>query len=135
MSNRKSYPADPPRIRRDGWTNGRRVTFFVTLAATGSVTFAAGSVGMSRKSAYALRKRDATFASLWERAIAMRRSTTRARPNKGNKSPPAAGLATPSTSINIATAESERNLFFASLQKRLSGASLRPRIGKALANR
>ena len=135
MSNRKSYPADPPRIRRDGWTNARRVTFFVTLAATGSVTFAAASVGMSRKSAYALRKRDVTFASLWERAIAMRRSTTPARPGKGNKYPPPPGFAAPSTGINRAVAATERDLFFAGLQKRLSGASLRPRIGKALANR
>jgi hypothetical protein len=135
MRNRKFHPADPPRIRRDGWTDARRVTFFVTLAATGSVTFAAASVGMSRKSAYALRKRDATFASLWERALAMRRSTARARPVKGNKNPQAAGLAAPSTGINLTAAESERELFFAGLQKRLSGASLRPRIGKALANR
>ena len=135
MSNRKYYPADPPRIRRDGWTNSRRVTFFVTLAATGSVTFAAASVGMSRKSAYALRKRDATFAALWERAIAMRRATTRARPGEGNRTRPAVDLATPSTGINVAAANSERDLFFTGLQKRLSGASLRPRIGKALANR
>lgn len=112
MSNPKSYPADPPRIRRDGWTKARRVTFFVTLAATGSVTFAAASVGMSRKSAYALRKRDVTFASLWERAIAMRRATSRARPVKGNRNPPAAALAAQSTGINLAAAESERELFF-----------------------
>ena len=135
MSNRKSHPADPPRIRRDGWTNSRRVTFFVTLAATGSVTFATASVGMSRKSAYALQKRDATFASLWERAIAMRRATARTRPAKGNENPPAADRATPSTGINLSAAQSERDLFFAGLQKRLSSASLRPRIGKALANR
>ena len=135
MTDRKYHSADPPRMRRDGWTNSRRVTFFVTLAATGSVTFAAASVAMSRKSAYALRKRDATFASLWERAISMRRTTTRARPVKGNRNPLTADLATPSTAINITAAESARDLFFAGLQKRLSGASLRPRIGKALANR
>ena len=135
MRNRKFHPADPPRIRRDGWTNARRVTFFVTLAATGSVTFAAASVGMSRKSAYALRKRDATFASLWQRAVAMRRTTIRAKPTEGNRNCPAVGLATPSTGINLAAANSERDLFFAGLQKRLSDASLRPRIGKALANR
>ena len=135
MSNRKSHPAEPPRIRRDGWTNSRRVTFFVTLAATGSVTFASASVGMSRKSAYALRKRDATFASLWQRAIALRRATTPARHAEGNRNPPAVAPAAPSTGINLAAARSERDLFFAGLQKRLSGASLRPRIGKALANR
>ena len=136
MSIRKFHPADPPRIRRDGWTNSSRVTFFVTLAATGRVTFAAASVGMSRKSAYALRKRDATFAALRERAVAMRRTTARARPGEGNSNRPAVGLATPSTGINsAAAAASERDLFFASLQKRLSGVSLRPRIGKALANR
>ena len=135
MTNRKYRSADPPRARRDGWTNSRRVTFFVTLAATGSVTFAASSVGMSRKSAYALRKRDATFASLWQRAISMRRTTIRAKPTEGNRTTPTVSLATPSTDINVATAQSERDLFFAGLQKRLSGASLRPRIGKALANR
>ena len=69
MSNQQHLPITAPRIRRDGWTKGKRVTFFVTLAATGSVTFAAASVGMSRKSAYALRKRDRTFSSRWDRGL------------------------------------------------------------------
>jgi molybdenum-dependent DNA-binding transcriptional regulator ModE len=71
MSNRPHLPITASRIRRDGWTNSRRVTFFVTLPATGSVTLAAASVGMSRKSAYALKKRDRTFFFFWNRGLAM----------------------------------------------------------------
>jgi len=126
MSNRKYDPASSTRTRHDGWTNGRRVTFFVTLAATGSVTFAAASVGLSRKSAYALKKRDTTFASLWERALTM---AGKARPaacphraeGNGNRVPIAS--ATPSTGVNRAAAERDR--FFAGLEKRLSGATSR----------
>lgn len=49
----------PLRPRRPGeWTAGSAILFIVTLAAKGSVTLAARDAGMSRKSAYALRKRD-----------------------------------------------------------------------------
>jgi len=44
------------------------VTFIVTLAATRSVTLAARAVGMSRKSAYALKQRDPAFAFAWAAA-------------------------------------------------------------------
>ena len=63
------FPVPPPRCRRDGWTADKRVTFCVNLAGSGSVTFAAASVGISRKSAYALKKRDRAFALLWEQAL------------------------------------------------------------------
>lgn len=126
MSNRRPLPNPRPRIRRDGWTNGRRVTFFVTLAASGSVTFACASVGISRKSAYALKKRDRTFASLWKRALAMagkERRTARLPRVEGDKNGPAIGAAAPSTGVKLAgpdraLAECERDLFFATLGKR-----------------
>lgn len=57
------------RPRRSGeWSPPRAVTFIVTLAATGSVTLAARSAGMSRKSAYALKARDPAFAAAWAEA-------------------------------------------------------------------
>lgn len=106
MSNRRHLSNIRPRIRRDGWTNGKRVTFFVTLAATGSVTSACASVGLSRKSAYALRKRDRTFASLWEGGSqwpGRRAGTSMSRTPKVTKPAP--------------LAENERDLFFAALGK------------------
>jgi hypothetical protein len=122
-------------IRHDGWTNARRVTFFVTLAATGSVTFAVASVGLSRKSAYALKRRDAAFASLWERALTMAGKTRSAAcppRSEGDGNRAAITPAAPSTGVNRVAAERDR--FLASLQKRPSSASLRPRLGKTLAN-
>jgi len=60
----------PRRPSRSGeWTPAKAVTFIVTLAASGSVTFAAGAAGMSRKSAYALRARDPAFAAAWAAAV------------------------------------------------------------------
>jgi hypothetical protein len=44
------------------WMAGSAILFIVTLAAKGSVTLAARAAGMSRKSAYALKKRDPLFA-------------------------------------------------------------------------
>ena len=73
----------PRRPRRSGeWTSDRAVTFIVTLAATRSVTLAARRAGMSRKAAYALKARDAAFASAW--AVAARAGTRR-RPRQGDK--------------------------------------------------
>ena len=56
--------------RSGEWTEAKAVTFIVTLAATRSVTLAAGRAGMSRKSAYALKHRDARFAAAWKAALA-----------------------------------------------------------------
>ena len=65
------------RPRRPGeWTPENAVTFIVTLAATGSVTLAAQTAGMSRKSAYALKKRDPAFDYAWVAAM---------RASEGNK--------------------------------------------------
>jgi hypothetical protein len=46
----------PVRRRADGWTPGRQAAFLEHLAARLSVTEAAGRVGMSRESAYRLRR-------------------------------------------------------------------------------
>jgi hypothetical protein len=68
----------PRRPRRQGeWTQGKAVTFIVTLAATQSVTLAARAAGISRKSAYALKSRDSAFASAWNAAIAAARPVRR----------------------------------------------------------
>lgn len=47
------------------WTAALEDRFFAQLAETGSVRIAAHSVGMSPKSAYARRRRDAAFAARW----------------------------------------------------------------------
>lgn len=64
------YPV-PTRRRRDGWTAARQADFLGMLAETGSVLGACEAVGMSRKSAYALRARpDAeSFAMAWDAAL------------------------------------------------------------------
>ena len=59
-------PQRPPRAGE--WTKGAAIMFVVTLAATGTVTLAARAAGMSRKSAYALKKRDPLFAAAWHAA-------------------------------------------------------------------
>lgn len=66
-----SLSPDKSRTRHDGWTAERQLRFLEVLARTGSVTRAAGSVGMSRESAYRLRRRSsgALFAMLWDRVI------------------------------------------------------------------
>jgi len=58
--------------RRDGWTPARQLRFLDVLGSTRSVTRAAAAAGMSRESAYRLRKRDAhgLFAAAWDRLLA-----------------------------------------------------------------
>ena len=63
-------PTPPPTPPAPRWTAERRVTFCLALAASGSVTFAAASAGLSRKSAYARKGRDAGFAAWWDEALA-----------------------------------------------------------------
>ena len=58
----------PPRPHQ--WSSAKIVTFIVTLAAGHSVTLAASCAGMSRKSAYALKRRDPAFAAAWKAALA-----------------------------------------------------------------
>ncbi len=63
--------ARPHRPRRaSDWTEAKAVTFIVTLAARQSVTLAARSAGMSRKSAYLLRARNSAFSMAWDTACA-----------------------------------------------------------------
>jgi len=119
------------RARADGWTDRKRVTFIVTLAASGSVTFAAASAGLSRKSGYALRNRDSASASLWERALEAGKASHRGRV-KGETANPRdtvnlVNLRTPDRSAASAGCD----LFFANLQLRLSGASSPERIRQA----
>jgi hypothetical protein len=58
--------------RRDGWTAERQLEFLAALHSTRSVSAAAGSVGMSRESAYRLYNRPGSslFGALWDRALA-----------------------------------------------------------------
>lgn len=64
------YPV-PVRGRHDGWTLERQARFLGMLAETGSVLAACAAVGMSRNSAYALRRKpDAeSFAAAWDAAL------------------------------------------------------------------
>lgn len=57
--------------RRDGWTPERQRSFIEQLARLGLVGAAARAVGMSRKSAYALRARAGAegFAQAWDDAL------------------------------------------------------------------
>ncbi|MEG3163780.1 hypothetical protein U1701_04150 [Sphingomonas sp. PB2P19] len=51
------------------WTHDKRERFLDMVAATANVRMAAQDVGMSLTGAYALRRRDAAFAALWEEAL------------------------------------------------------------------
>ncbi|MCA1748940.1 MAG: hypothetical protein LC634_05215, partial [Sphingomonadales bacterium] len=57
--------------RHDGWTGERQYAFVQALIIYGTVKHAAASVGKSRKSAYALRKRPGAdgFARAWDAAL------------------------------------------------------------------
>ena len=66
------------------WNADKLVTFILALAVSGTVTFAAAAVGRSRRSAYALRRRNAGFARLWDQALAAAR-TARAAAARGQR--------------------------------------------------
>jgi hypothetical protein len=65
------FPPALPSTRRDGWTIRRQFAFLDALVRTGSVIAAASAAGMSRESAYRLRRRAsaALFAAAWDRAL------------------------------------------------------------------
>ena len=67
------YHRHPPiaRLRHDGWTQDKQVTFIVALRRTHNVSRAAAAAGMSRESAYRLRARPsgAEFAAAWDHAL------------------------------------------------------------------
>src|SRR5690606_8361621 len=56
-------------VRHDGWSRERKARFLDRLAACGNVRTASASAGMSRDSAYRLRRRDAAFARGWDAAL------------------------------------------------------------------
>ena len=125
--------------RAHEWTRTKAVTFIVTLARTRNVTLAARASGMSRKSAYALKSRDAAFASAWAEALkgpvlslskdrkAEQMDGAPVSPLEGNRR----NRATPSTDSTSATQlalrradEALRDAFFARLR---DSAALAPR--------
>jgi hypothetical protein len=124
------------RPARDGeWNRGKAIAFIVTLAATGTVTLAAREAGMSRKAAYALKRRDPLFAASWDAAKKAAGRQAKAR-SEGNSGGPAA----PSTSSSREPARSPdpasvawRNSLIAQLQ--LARESARARSLAALARR
>jgi hypothetical protein len=62
----------PVKLRLDGWTAARQRQFLDALADSGCVSIAARAVGMSKESAYRLRRRAGAegFARAWDGAIA-----------------------------------------------------------------
>jgi len=67
--------ADRPRLAAPGWSADTQRAFLVRLAETGCVSMACAAVGLSRQSAYALRRRapHSVFAIGWDTAIQMAR--------------------------------------------------------------
>lgn len=118
------------RHRAHEWTNGKAVTFIVTLASGRSVTLAARAAGMSRKSAYALKDREPAFRIAWKTAASASRTRSRAtlatpapQALAGQREGDSRALAAPSTpSTSDATAwrragELQRDQFFARLAR------------------
>ena len=56
-------------VSRSSWTKRRRSIFLDVLRRTGNVSAAARAADMARRSAYALKARDADFAAEWANAI------------------------------------------------------------------
>ena len=67
----------PAKHRHDGWTPARRAAFLDHLAVRPDVRRACGSVGLSRQSAYRLRRRDGAFAAAWDGALERARRAER----------------------------------------------------------
>jgi hypothetical protein len=67
------FVSSDPATRRDGWSPERKLRFLARLAANGNVRSACAAVGMSRETAYALRRRDALFARGWAAALLLAR--------------------------------------------------------------
>ena len=65
------FTPTPLRPRHDGWTTARQIAFVEALADCGCVEEACTRVGMSRASAYALRRHAASgsFREAWDAAI------------------------------------------------------------------
>lgn len=69
----------PLRALADGWSPPRQAAFLAALALTRSVRAAAVRVGMSRESAYRLRRRAvaASFAAAWDAVLGKARACAR----------------------------------------------------------
>ena len=61
----------PLRTRRDGWTPARQARFIAQLVRTACVRKAAAAIGLTRESAYRLRRRPGagSFRAAWDTAI------------------------------------------------------------------
>ena len=78
--------APPPRKQRhDGWSRDRQVAFLQSLLRTRSVVKAIRAVGLSRASAYQLRRRFPPFADAWDRILAIPDASGLARGNSGRR--------------------------------------------------
>ena len=67
------------RARHDGWTPERQQRFIAALCTLGRVGAAARAIGMSPKSAYALRRRagaDSEFGRAWDAALSRNHHAT-----------------------------------------------------------
>ena len=74
MTDSQPFPFTPvpsASTRHDGWTPARQGAFLEQLCRIGMVSAAAQAVGMSAKSAYALRKRAGAenFSAAWDKAV------------------------------------------------------------------
>jgi hypothetical protein len=67
------FVSTDPATRRDGWSPERKLRFLRRLAANGNVRSACAAVGMSRESAYTLRRRDPLFGRGWAAALLLAR--------------------------------------------------------------
>jgi hypothetical protein len=111
------------RQRRKGeWTEQKAVTFIVALATRGNVTLAARLAGMSRKAAYALRRRDNGFAKAWDAALVIAAARVAAKGDSKVHNPPFAppkGNNRPAVVRKVrAEDERRRDAFFANLASR-----------------
>jgi hypothetical protein len=70
------FVSSDPAARRDGWSPERKLRFLDRLAACGNVRTACAAVGMSRETAYVLRRRDALFARGWATALVLAREAS-----------------------------------------------------------
>src|SRR5687768_13765447 len=70
------FTTTPTSAREDGWSPERKLRFLDRLAATGNVHAACAAVGMSRETAYTLRRRDALFARGWAAALLLAREAS-----------------------------------------------------------
>lgn len=109
------------RQRRNGeWTEQKAVTFIVALATRGNVTLAARFAGMSRKAAYALRRRDTGFGKAWDAALVIAAARVTAKGNSKVHNPPFAppkGNNRPAVVRKVrAEDERRRDTFFSSLR-------------------